>query len=213
MSTKRFNVTSAGKQFADITRTVALKASVRALNRTIKSMRVEAKKEAAEHLGLKLTLKEVKRKFQLILATQAKPRATMILIDRGTPLIRFKPRSITIKTARGKRKGVTIEVEGKRELVPGGFRIKLKSGKKGIYKREGDSSLPIFQMLSTKLFEFFNRGDVIGRLRQFAQVTMQKNVTHEVNFMKGKEGTQDFLNFMKGLADGDDNQDADSGDK
>lgn len=83
--------------------------------------------------------------------TLSKPKqgvfSTMVYFGTkfGIPLRRFNPKVVTIQTDKGKRKGVSIEFNGKREIIPGAFLIE-KNGNKFVVARKGKGRYPLREL-------------------------------------------------------------------
>lgn len=115
---------------------------------------------------------------------------TASLKDRGRkiPLAAFSPKSKKVKTARGRRIGVTILIGGNRELVPGGFLATLKSGKVGVFQRVGSERLPIKQMFAKQLSDLFhNTSGLPAATKTFANEIFRKSFKRDFEFYKSKE--------------------------
>jgi hypothetical protein len=87
---------------------------------------------------------DLRKKIITRQATKNKPEGRVEIDGRGIPLGKFAPLQKIVKTARGKRVGVTVKVKksGGRKLVKGGFQaLRLKGGseeqRKKIFKAEG----------------------------------------------------------------------------
>ncbi len=65
-------------------------------------------------------------------------------------------------TPRQTKKGVTFGInKGKRSLIRGAFIATLKSGHKGVFRRRGESRLPIDEAFTTRISDVFRDGGFI----------------------------------------------------
>ena len=142
-----------------------------------------------------LTEAGIKRKYAAaqIYAKRATPDfLNASLRDKGKriPLSAFSPRSKMVKTSRGKRTGVTVQIGGVRELVPGGFLMTTKSGRVGIFQRIGQSRLPIKQVYFTKALAGIYAGtsELKSSAQAYAKETMARLFAHDLEHYKAKEG-------------------------
>ncbi len=162
------------------------RAAVRALNTTVRAVREEARRVIEDKLKVKLKRGDLKSKLQMKIATTRKKQATLLIVDRGTPLIRFSAKRVIVQTPRGRRIGFSVEVKGKRELAAGAFRITMKSGKQGLFARTTKARLPIEQLFSSEVGDLFKDLSVVARIKAFAVDTFNKNFEREYKYYLSK---------------------------
>ncbi|MDZ4678410.1 MAG: phage tail protein [Oligoflexia bacterium] len=168
--------------------TVIKKASVHAINTTMISLRTRVKKRLSDELGLKQ--KDISKRLNVVKATQTRAVGTLRIFDKGFPLVQFTPRKVTIQTSRGPRKGVSVLIGGVRQVVPTGFLITLKSGKKGIFERVGNERLPIRQLFSSALEEQLKKGSLLTELNDYMLDGFRKNFERDFEFYSKREGVR-----------------------
>ena len=101
----------------------------------------------------KLKVRIVRRALTLRRPGRTGPRMEWAIDVRGTPvkLQEYAPRKRMIRTGRGKRRGVSVEVNvGKRTIPKGAFTATLRSGHTGVFRRLGRSRLPIRELLGSR---------------------------------------------------------------
>jgi hypothetical protein len=156
------------------------RATVRTLNEGLRAARTLAVRRTAEELGMSTA--EARKRLLFSNASTKTLEATLRIGGRGVSLMAFKPKRARVQTRRGVRIGVTIQtLAGRRELVPGGFFVKLKSGKRGVFKRVGESRLPIKQL--------FAKLSPVAELvqREASDLTRVARATFERNFDRNFE--------------------------
>jgi hypothetical protein len=133
----------------------AAKASVRAANRTLTTLRAITLRILMEKLSMKR--KDLVSRVSFYRATAKDPTAALIIRGSGMPLAKASARQVKVQSTRGRRLGVTVVQNGTRALVPGGFLVAMKSGHQGIFARVGDSRLPIRQLFSDGLSDILKK--------------------------------------------------------
>lgn len=167
----------------DIQGEASQKAAVRALNRTLSQLKTFGQKQIRDVLQLKLTRKDVGAKFRIDKASRTKRSGTLQIRDKGTPLIRFSPKNVTVMSRMGRRKGVSIQEGQTRYVVPGGFIIKnTRSGKPGIFRRRSERRDDLEYMRSMAVGELFKRNDISSLMRKYAQDTFRKNYENDLKY-------------------------------
>jgi hypothetical protein len=171
---------------------VAPKAMSSALNRTITTVKTDMKREvvaAYEVKGSDVTKSlSVKKSSPNKLSAEA--------ISQGRPIalahFKFKPK----KPMAGKtRRKVMVKVkksEGFTEIKskPAAF-VQNPNGATNIFKREGQSRLPIKRLYSLSVPQMLGNQEVINRITVKAHETLEKRVKHEIEYrlkkIKGSE--------------------------
>lgn len=176
------------KAFHDLTQKQVQRASARALNRAVTSMRLEASKRVREIVKIKagevnaaLVIDKAKAKETLV--DQA---ATMVVKPKPIPLYAFSPTVRKIKTARGVRLGVTVKVKDVRKIVTGAFIATVGAGHTGIFKRKTDDRLPIKELFSTSVLDIFKDDFFVRRLLIYGQQKFKENFDRELKYELSK---------------------------
>ncbi len=103
-----------------------------------------------------------------------KVTGSLELKDRPFRLVEFQPRARRVRTTRGPRTGVTVQVKQARKLVGGGFLATMPSGHTGIYKRVPNTRMPSKKNQNKeKIVELFSTRptDLLGEDSSFMKET------------------------------------------
>lgn len=197
------------------------RAAARALNKAMTSTRAEASRRVREELSLKAG--DIKKELTVEKAKAGdglrNMRSTLVVSNRPVDLHKFGARARKVKSTRGPRIGVTVKVKDVRKLVVGGFIAKMRSGKVGIFKRDGATTSTgksrIKLLYSTRVRDvFLNDGggkskSFIGRLRgqsstflddlgDYAAARLKVVLTQELSFELGKAQAKAASKAAKG---------------
>ena len=150
----------------------APRAIVRALNRTIASVRTLVIREIADDTGL--ANKDIRPSIGVTNATFSRPAARLVVTGRRIPLIAFD--------ARQTLRGVTYIGRRGRGEIRGAFIATMASGHRGVFKRRGVARLPIDELKGPSLpFVMTKRWSRAMTMR--ANELLQANAQHEVTFL------------------------------
>jgi hypothetical protein len=156
------------------------KVIVRALNKTVGTSSGGVQSDAVKAVAgeFNLTQKDIKRDFKVKKATYTDLSAYVRSQGKPIPLGRF------IRT-RQTLKGVSVQVKKgrSRTIIRHAFIPKLKSGHIGVFWRTGKSRLPIEQKFSSRIPDIFSNADVMEPILKKAQERLDKNFSHEVEFL------------------------------
>jgi hypothetical protein len=181
----KIEVSKLDKSFLERYSVAVDKASVRAANRTMSSVRTRVQRYLSDKLGV--ARKDIIKRLFIRSAAALNREASLSFLGKGIPMISLGARVKTVKTARGKRKGVTALVGGSRQLIPGAFIATMKSGKAGVFQRKGDGRLPIRELFSMGAYDILKTDTgFVSDLQSFAQDTMEKNFRADYEFFSGK---------------------------
>lgn len=161
-------------------RSVIRQAVVRTMNRALSQATTEAKREISKKLNVKQ--KDIKTRIDVTRATARNPKASIQIADRKLPLVFFNPRREEVLTSRGPRIGVSVVINGVRQLVEGAFLAEVRSGKLGIWKRVGRARLPIRQQFHSRLSELINTRELTSRLNKVIVDSVNKNLQANLSF-------------------------------
>lgn len=174
------------------------RATVRALNRSIKSGQSVMTKEIAGDTGLKQ--KDVREALSLREATASRPEASLGATVKRLKLIKFGAKGQT--PSRGRGRGVTYRLKGGKGRVETAFIATMKSGHTGVFRRVGaivkgaagptasgrrshgawSNNLPIIELQGPSIGQVFRKFRPAGLAR--ALEVFQKNFDHELEFVK-----------------------------
>lgn len=155
------------------------RATVRALNRAIKSGQSVMVKAIAGDTGLKQ--KDVREAISLREATLFKPEASLGATLKRIKLMQFGAKGP--QPSRGRGHGVTYRLKGGRGRVENAFIATMQSGHVGVFKRAGTARLGITELKGPSIGQVFSKFRPTGVSR--ALEVFQKNFDHELQFVKG----------------------------
>lgn len=162
-------------------------ASVSSINKSLISTRVKAIEVIGAATGLKRA--GLVKLFRMYKAEREKLKGSLYIEKFGrVPLGAFAAKKVVVQSARGKRIGVSITMNGLTQIVPGGFLATMKSGKRAIFARDGKDRLPIHKLFSDQLHTLTSIDALSESLNSFAQETFLKNYNHEFEYYSKKLG-------------------------
>lgn len=154
-------------------------AQVQALNRTAEQLRTEAGRTIRSVYNIKLrAVRDASRNVKASRGSKY-PRAEVSFTGRPINLAEFAPRQKWIRTRRGRRRAVSVQVKvgGARKVVAGGFLgVHGSGGYRGIFKREGAERYPIKTLRSVSIPRALEQRAITQALLRFADVTYEKNL-------------------------------------
>lgn len=151
-------------------------AMVRAINRSVKSAEVVMVRSVAADLGLRQAdiRADGDRAKSLVVvdhASLANLRGAVVATGRRVPLIKFN--------ARDRRpRGVVARLRGGRGQYPEAFIRTMRSGHRGVFKRQRVARLPIVELHGPSVPIVFAKHLPAGEARALEQLA--KNVNHEL---------------------------------
>lgn len=162
----------------------------RALSRTATSVRAAMATEVAKDTGVRVS--KVRDEIKVRIDPEARA-ATVSISGARIPLIEF--RASGREPSRGKGRGVSAVIEGKRKRYPNAFIATMRSGHRGVFTRVGASTrrsaggwarnLPIAELNGPSLPHVFAKFIPLGVQRAGEQLA--KNLEHELSFALSKE--------------------------
>lgn len=155
-------------------------AGAKALNKTMTQLRTEVAEELAKEQQLNPTF--IRKRISLFKASAQRLAAYMNVRGEllGVPLIAFRPRKKQVKSTKGKRTGVTVVIDGTRQLVPGAFIASMKSGRRGIYHRVMESSLPIKEMFGKRISDLLRSTKMLRFIEGKANSILTSRIKEEM---------------------------------
>lgn len=161
-------------------RTVVRQAVVRTINRAMDQANTAARREISEKLGVKQ--KDLKTRITVIRATSKNPTAELLIANKKVPLVAFSPRPVKVMSARGPRIGVSVVIDGVRQIVKGAFLTDMRSGKRGVFERKGRKRLPIRQMFAAEISKLINMNVLTDKLRKVVVDSVNKNLQANLSY-------------------------------
>ena len=148
------------------------KARVRACNRTATGTRTQVSKRVREKIRVKASV--VKDHTKILKATPLKPEARVEVEGFPLPLSAFGPRQT--------KRGVTVGIEKgkKRQLKEGAFFSTMKSGHKGVFKRQGKDRLPIDEKYGPNIPGIVS-GNTWKKIEKYTNDRLERELDHEIN--------------------------------
>lgn len=162
----------------------AMKAGVRAVNRTAKNAKTAMVRVVATDMAL-----QQKMVRDRIVATSAKtsgpPSAYLFADQKRVPLINFKARQT-------KRRGVTYRLPGGAGSLPNAFIATMKTGHEGVYERNsairsrkglrrGSPALGIHEKFGPSIAQSFTTNQKVAETRAIEMLST--NFANEVKFL------------------------------
>ena len=187
-----------GKFLSQLTDKDATKAIARALNRSATTVRKNVGIEVRK--SLKLKAGDVKNATVIVKAKPARVlkdvRAALEIKPQPVRLYKFGAKEKRVKTSRGPRLGVTVNVKGRRKLVRGAFIGRLKnSGALTVYKRKGPGDKgtgKLKSLLSSSVFDIFKSEKFMDDVKKDAAKIAMKNITRELSFAIEKKAKREL---------------------
>lgn len=154
----------------------------RAVARSLNEAARAARAESIKRIRNIKKIKQPQRRINFFKANPLMWRATLKISDYGSPLYDFNARRRIVKTPKGKRIGVTVEVnKGKRVLVKGGFIAETRH-RLGVYRRQGKERDKIIHMLTSSVYDIFKETKFAESIQKFAQNKFDERFTKNLEF-------------------------------
>lgn len=170
----RFDEREARRSLGRVHQQVIDKALPRALNKTAVAVRAEAVRVIRR--GRQVKAGTIREAIAIRRANKALMVAEVIVSGRPIPLRDF--------AARQTRRGVTVNVSGRRKLIPGAFQV-MKIGA-NVFIREGKKRLPIRKLYGPSLPSVFNADAIQKAVERMALDTLRKRFNEEVRYELSK---------------------------
>lgn len=206
----RSNIREVRERFMELRKGVEDAATVRALNRTITTVRAAAQREIRkEYTGLKA--RTVRDELKIVRATRALQQAKITVEGKRMPLIDFvSAATVKSRTKRAGKNiggGVRVKIKGTSKLVAHAFIATMKSGHVGVFVRAPTSTaqgstmtfrtgegsrlkkkgldLPVAELTSISMPKAFMNKKVQIEMNRLARETFLKNLQAELKFRTG----------------------------
>jgi hypothetical protein len=172
----RLNTAQWERALKELGKKNAIKAGIRAVNRTLTSSRSAVVKDVAPDVGLQQ--KAVRDQITVVVAknTGQAPHGQLWATTKRVPLIQFK--------AKDTKRGVTAKLKGGAGRYPHAFIRTTRSGHTGVFQRTGKSRLPIYELKGPSLYHAFQKHAPVAQSR--ALEVLDKNFGHELSYMLSK---------------------------
>lgn len=123
----RHNINQAVDQLAKFSRDMADKAVTRAINKTAQQAKTSAGREIKDQY--QISTRVIGRSISIRRAGRGVMQAVITATGKPLPLIAFQ--------AKKDSRGVSVQIKGRRVVVPHAFIATMKSGHKGVFARGG----------------------------------------------------------------------------
>jgi len=172
----KLNTSQWDRALKELGKKPAIKAGIRAVNRTLTSARSAVTKDVAPDVGLQQ--KVVRDQITMVAAknTGEAPHGQLWATTKRVPLIQFK--------ARETKRGVTAKLKGGAGRYPHAFIRTTRSGHTGVFQRVGAARLPIYELKGPSLYHAFQKHAGVAQSR--ALEVLDKNFQHEFDFLLSK---------------------------
>lgn len=154
------------------------KAIVNAINRAAEGARTDAVKKIRERYYVKS--KDIREIIQITKATYENQAA--IIRAKGSPLALSKFKIIPSKPPQKRRKKPVIArvVRGEGGPISDAFVAKMESGHIGVFKRAGESRLPIIQLYGPSVPQMLGHKSVTEYVEEKAKERLEERLEHEI---------------------------------
>ncbi len=152
------------------------RAGVRAVNRSMQTVRTATLRGLAEDTGL--AQRDIRPSLGLTRATFGQPQARLVVTGRRIPLIAFRARQTLT--------GVSYRLPGGRGTIAHAFLATMRSGHRGVFRRRGRARLPIVELRGPSLPQIVRNRDLFNPAP--AEAVLRKNLQHEVDFLLQQRG-------------------------
>lgn len=153
--------------------------AMRAINRTVGSVRTVMVREMARDMGVKQ--KDIRESLSMRLATLQRLEAVLGAGLKRIPLIDFK--SAGPEPSRGKGRGVTYKLQGGKSRNEHAFIATMPSGHRGVFMRKAKARLGIYELKGPSLAHVFAKYRPVGIAR--GREVLVANFQHELAFAGG----------------------------
>jgi hypothetical protein len=156
------------RHFLDsVSQRAVFEAARKAGNTTLRRSRTEADRRVRAERNLKAKFVKSGLRMQFpsrrgIRSGRERMRWELGFSGKSVPLIKYKG---TRKTKRG----VTVNVSGRREKIQDAFIATMDSGHRGVFKRKGESRLPIEELFSTRVSDVAQNTGFVPAVHEFVQ--------------------------------------------
>lgn len=174
------------RQFSNLSTYKTNLAIARALNHTIAKGKTAARKEVRGQYKVKIG--EINRSLKVVKATAATQTAYIKVSARPLRIIAFG--------ARQTKKGVTVNVMGKRKLIKSAFIANMKSGHRGVFVRgryqgteltyrtkrinKKGPDLPIEEVNTASVFSMITNKTVQNKVAETLNTSFAARLLHEM---------------------------------
>lgn len=151
-------------------------AMVRAINRSIGSVRTVMVRSIADDVGLKQ--KDVRDALRMQQASLSRPEAVLAAKLKRIPLIDFK--ATGPEPSRGKGKGVSYKLSGGKNRIANAFIATMPTGHRGVFVRKAKARLGIRELFGPSLGHVFAKYREQGIAR--GREVLVSNLQHELDY-------------------------------
>jgi hypothetical protein len=155
------------------------KAGARALNKVMKSAKVQEAKDIRSIYRMKAA--DVKETITVRKASWSKLRAGLVTTGKRIALYLFN--------AKQNRRGVAVTItKGGRKTITGAFIATMKSGHVGVFTRKGNKRNPIGEKYTISAPEMAGGKQMTDKTNAFVAANLGKTLDHEIKFYKSQQG-------------------------
>lgn len=142
------------------------KAAIKAGNTTLRRVQAESSRRVRAERKLKARFVKSRLKTHFPSAADAK-RWRLGFSGAAVPLIEYR--------ATQRKRGVSVNVSGRRQMIRGAFIATMESGHRGVFQRRGRERLPIEELYGTRVSDVATNTGFIPRVQEFLQSTFEEN--------------------------------------
>lgn len=167
------------------------RATTRAINRTLTTVRAAAGREIAADIGV--PVRQVTASIALMRARFDTLRGLLRVTGRRIPLIALGARGP--EPSGGKGQGVSYALGGERRRIQEAFIATMRSGHRGVFKRKLPSlrksagalskNLPIVELFGPSIPRVAAKESILSALKSVGARTLERNLQSEIRFLRG----------------------------
>ena len=174
------DVKKALAMLSDVKNNIVERAAASALNKTLTTVTAIAAREIKKDMG-SIKISEIKQQLKKKLATVKDLHAAITASGQRLFVMKLDPR------ARQNKTGVTWNSGAPGiKFIPGAFIATMKNGHRGVFKRKGQSRLPIQELHGASLPKVFANKSILDALESVAREKWSITFTHELNYLLSK---------------------------
>lgn len=156
-----------------------------AVNKTIKGVRTDARKEVTQRYVIKAGT--VQRAMTIQMARQGALEAVVRAQGRPIALSKFKVSPKRVQRRGRKNRKIAVSVrKGSSKTLNSAFAASFQSGHTGVVERVGAKRFPVKELYGPSIPQMMGNKEVSSSVNQHARERLRKNFAHGVNrILKG----------------------------
>lgn len=167
-------------------------ATARSLNEIARGAKAQSARDIRQEVNLKIG--DIKREIKDQRAKASTPidqqAAIIFYSDKPMPLVKFQARRKVMgksNITRSPLYGVSVKVKKERKVVKGAFLATMKTGKVGIFWRQGKSRLPIAERFGPNISQVASNDTIREKIRHQVETRYAQIFNRNLRFYIGKQ--------------------------